>query len=271
VRTAWIPLIPLIPPILLAVLSGARLLDAQQPTRPTVVRVHVADSTHAAVQGADVVLTVAGSAAVRTRTDSAGLAALRVSAPWAGRLLVRKLGFDSVMTDVSRSAADTIRPIEIVLRRIAERLGPVVVRDRSLPLARQPYVGAAEIAASSRSMLSLADVVGKLRPDIAYQSRKCLSSPALGPMTRGSIPRGRLVGTPKGVEVYVNGRHVPAEWDPWDMIHAEHIEEVRYVNCFDRSIPDLKALPWPAVYVVLKPGVDWNLSRGSFVVASPRD
>jgi hypothetical protein len=49
-------------------------------------------------------------------------------------------------------------------------------------------------------------------------------------------------------------------------IRAEHIAEIRLVNCWDTSLPGVGANN--ALYVVLKLGVDWDWKRGSFVVDS---
>ncbi len=44
-------------------------------------------------------------------------------------------------------------------------------------------------------------------------------------------------------------------------IRAGDIAEIRYVNCWDTSMPGLGTNN--AVYVVLKPGLDWDWQRGS--------
>ena len=49
-------------------------------------------------------------------------------------------------------------------------------------------------------------------------------------------------------------------------IRAEHIAQIRLVNCWDTSLPGVGANN--ALYVVLKQGVDWDWKRGSFVAAS---
>jgi hypothetical protein len=252
----------------LALLFAVRL-GAQGGPPGVRVRVHVSDTARAPVAGAEATLERASATAIRARTDSAGEARL-VAPPDTGyQLVVRKLGYDQVVTPISLRTADTVWTVEVVLPPLALRLAPIVVKDRNLPRARQPYLDASEIAASSRSLLSLADVIGKLRFQIDYASHKCLPLPRQGVFVRGFIPRARGERVPQAV-VYVNGRQFPREWDPWDMIHAEHIQELLYVNCFDGSIPGLPKLSWPAVYVVLKPGYDWDAKQGSYKVESPQ-
>lgn len=254
-------------PAATALLFAAAQLSAQSGQQGVRVRVRVSDTARAPVADADATLERGGAPAIHARTDAAGEARL-VAPPDSGyRLIVRKLGYDQVATPLSLRAADSVWTVEVILPPLALWLAPVVVKDRNLPRARQPYIDSTEIASSNRSILSLADVLGKLRFQVDYQSRKCLSPPQLGFMTRGLIPRARDEKVPPGV-VYVNGRQFPREFDPWDMIHAEHIQELLYVNCFDGSIPGLPKLSWPAVYVVLKPGYDWDEKQGSFKVDS---
>jgi hypothetical protein len=42
------------------------------------------------------------------------------------------------------------------------------------------------------------------------------------------------------------------------------------VTCNDGSVAGLPKLPWPAVYVVLKPGYAWDANAGSHL-AGPDD
>lgn len=233
---------------------------------PGTVHVHVTDTVRVPLGGADVTLGRGDSVIARARTDSVGDATLRVPAA-AYELQVRRVGFDHADQSIDLRAVGPILHVEVELTPLAQRIGPVVISDSRLPLDKRPYIDAAEIAASSRAILSLDDVIGKLRPNVDYQSARCLPLPRSGPIDPPLIPRAALVRTPKAV-VYVNGRRAPREWNPWDSIHAEHIQEVQYVNCLDGSIPGLPKLPWPAVYVVLKPGYDWDADRGSYAVDS---
>ena len=234
---------------------------------PGTLRVHVTDSLSTPIAGADATLNHGDSVIARARTDTAGVATLRAPAPASYELQVRRVGFDHVDQSIDLSPSGPLTLVEVELTPLAQRIGPVVISDSRLPLDKRPYIDAAEIAASSRAILSLDDVIGKLRPNVDYQSARCLPLPRSGPIDPPLIPRAALVRTPKAV-VYVNGRRAPREWNPWDSIHAEHIQEVQYVNCLDGSIPGLPKLPWPAVYVVLKPGYDWDADRGSYAVDS---
>ncbi len=46
-------------------------------------------------------------------------------------------------------------------------------------------------------------------------------------------------------------------------MRAEHVDVIRLVNCWDTSMPGVGSKN--ALYVSLKPGIDWDWRRGSFV------
>lgn len=248
-------------------LVAAVLPPLHAQAAPGTLRVHVTDSLRAPIAGADATLSRGDSMIARARTDSAGDATLHAPAPASYDLHVRRVGFDRADQSIDLRPSGPLTLVEVELTRLVQRIGPVVIADSRLSLDKRPYIDAAEIAASNRAVLSLDDVIGKLRPNVAYQSARCLPLPPSGPIDSPLIPRGFSV-RPLQAVVYVNGRRVPREWNPWDSIHAEHIQEVQYVNCLDGSIPGLPKLPWPAVYVVLKPGYDWDPDQGSYAVDS---
>ena len=254
--------------LMAALVAGVPLGHVEAQTgRRVVVRV-VSDST-AGVADADIVVFAPTSLSIgQGRTDSLGRVSIALPREMSGEATVtaRKVGFAAASRTIPLSTTDSVF-VELRLAHVAYALPTVTVDASSLRLERRPYIDAAEIAADKRSILSLADVVNKLRWDIAFQDKKCLARSRTGPVSRGPIPatrRGQLRGDELRMEVYVNGRWIPPEWDPGHLIHSEHIAEVRYVDCFDKSIPDLPQLPWGALYVTLKPGIDWDLKRGSF-------
>jgi hypothetical protein len=246
---------------LLAAVMWPRRADAQTGSR---VVVRVLSDSNVAIGDADVIVFTSTSRLIgQGRTDSAGRASLVLPQALSGDGVVtaRKVGFAAASRNVRLSMNDSVF-VELRLARAARALPAVTVDASPLRLERRPFIDAAEIASDRRSILSLADVVKKLRWDVDFKSRKCLPRGAMGPLTEGPIPATR--NDLLRMEVYVNGRWIPPEWDPGHLIHSEHIAEARYVDCFDQSIPGLPQLPWGALYVTLKPGIDWDLKRGSF-------
>jgi hypothetical protein len=236
-------------------------LGGQAPRRQIVVR--VTESAGVPVLAAQILAYDARSAAVTTsRTDSAGYGRLEVPIGADSiTLTARKVGYDAVSRTVSVRPADLLL-IELSLSRAPTELPKVAIEAARLRRERQPFIDAAEIAADKRSILSLSDVIKKLRWGITYQAHKCLPPRPSGAFTPGPIPATSFDVINE--EVYVNGRWIPWEWDPGHLIHSEHIAEIRYVNCFDKSIEGLPQQPWPALYISLKPGISWDLKRGSY-------
>jgi hypothetical protein len=47
------------------------------------------------------------------------------------------------------------------------------------------------------------------------------------------------------------------------MINPEHIAEVRYLDCWDTSVPGIGGQR--ALFITLKPGISFDRKRGSYV------
>jgi hypothetical protein len=251
---------------LVASLLAPGAVCGQQP-RPALVRVHVTDSSRVALGDVDlVVIRDKTEPVLFGRTGADGRFTFSFEPESASyEMAVRRVGYLQTSRRLQVSAGDTV-VLEIPLARLPRALDTIRVTEKPLPLVRRPFVGAAEIAADKRSILSLGDVLGALRPEIAFQSFKCVSSASRGVrVVPGDIPRShRNTKPPYAARVYINGKWFPPEFDPFNSIHAEHIEEVRYVNCLDNSIPGLPERAWASVYVVLKPGILWDYKRGSY-------
>jgi hypothetical protein len=265
--TNWRRTSPAVLSAALLALAGAPHSGGAQAARPAIVRVHVTDSSRVALGEVDlVVIKDKTDPVLFGRTGSDGRFAFAFEPESASyQLALRRVGYVQTSRRLAVSPGDTL-VLEIPLARLPKSLDTIRVTEKELPLAKRPFVEATEIARDKRSILSLGDVLGALRPDVAYQSYKCVSSATRGVMvTPGPIPRSRRpTQPPRGARVYINGKWFPPEFDPFNSIHAEHIAEVRYVNCLDNSIPGLPARAWASVYVVLKPGILWDFKRGSY-------
>lgn len=249
------------------------------------VRVHISDTAAAPLSGVDLVVVKNGREPVLLgQTDTSGRYTFRFEPDSARyRLTVRKLGYVQTVRLLPVAPRETLL-VELSLARLPRALDTIKVAAEKLPLAKQPFIGADEIEKDTRMIVDLRDVVGKLRPDIGYQSYRCVangngrSAPVVPPLSRGgsSASGGRGGSRGRGgvsatagprppvppARIYVNGVWAFAG-DPWASIHAEHIAEIRYVNCNDTSIPGLPERPWPSIYVVLKPGYIWDIKWGS--------
>lgn len=253
-----------------ALLFAGATAVARAQNRPLVIRVRVTDSSRTALSGAEVTVIRDGAGLVQFgRTDAGGRITFSIQmADGSYRVSARQIGYSQASSQPLSGIADTISLNLTLVRLPPALLDTFRVAERPLPLAKQPFVGADEIARDTRSVLSLRDVVLKERPDIDYQAYRCMRVAPRGFVNHGTIPRSRVrrstgVPDPPSVRVYVNGVWIQPEDDPWNSIHAEHIAELRFVNCNDRSIPGLPPSPFASIYVVLKRGIGWDNKDGT--------
>jgi hypothetical protein len=161
------------------------------------------------------------------------------------------------------------------------RLPPSLLDPITIEATRSNYVlGAAEIAASRRPVRDAFEVLQKLRPSMLYDRDRCKAEVVENVWVNGrrvlfmakNVPilgarGGRTVG---GVQISTAGggsrSEPPAVDSVLASIQAEHLLEIRLVNCWDNSIPGVGGKN--ALYVALRPGVDWDWKRGSFVADS---
>lgn len=106
-------------------------------------------------------------------------------------------------------------------------------------LRRHCYIGADDIAASDRPLQAAIDVVEKLRPNMIWGMA--------GPPTA----HGNGAGCPKLSSVLM-------------AIKPEHIDEMTYNDCFERSVKVNRGAN--ALFIVLKKGIAYSESYGSYVV-----
>ena len=235
------------------------------------VRVHVADTANAPLKNVDLAVVRNGRDVVLFgQTDAAGRYTFRFE-PDTGRyrLTARALGYVTTARLLPVAARETLT-VEFAMAKLPPALDTIKVSTTPLPLARQPFIGADEIAKDTRMVVNLRDVIGKLRPDIGYQSYKCVANGS-GRSAQGLIQGrgGRSTRAParRGPPIPPARVYVDGVWafdgNPWENIQADHIAEIRYVNCLDNSIPGLPERAWPSIYVVLKPGYIWDIKWGS--------
>jgi len=170
-----------------------------------------------------------------------------------------------------------VSALNVVLEQLSVSLD--TVRTEADRLASKNYLlNGRDITQSSRPIYDAFDAVRKLRPNMlgdrgrlcphvsnvwingrrvfwnaALLTRRVYTDPAPGSRSV-SPPRSRVSAGPDADSVLRT-------------IKAEHIDEIRYVNCWDTSMPQLGTND--ALFITLKPGIDWNWKLGSFAVESP--
>jgi hypothetical protein len=250
-----------------------------QRSADVVLRVRVTDVSRSPLADVDLALIKNDTEAVMLgRTNPAGRFAFPFRPESAGyTLAARKVGYVQMVWPLARALKDTVA-VDLSLVRATSVQDTIRAIQERLPLAKQPYLGADEIARDTRGIYSLGEVLKKLRPDINYQGVPCVTKPkGTGPAQATRLGgNGRPIGpvrsadpaTPAALRIYVNGMWIPDDFHPLIEIHAEHIAELRYVPCLVDAVPGLPPTSWPSIYIVLKPGAGWDLKHGSHIVDS---
>ncbi len=238
------------------------------------------------VNGATVIVQRAGVGALYIgTTDDLGAYTVRFAADSGQYAVVaRKIGLIPVTTPV-RVVSGVIDSIIVTLQSSTVALDTVrVVADA----ARQGayLLRASNIASSSRTVYDAFDAMSKLQPDmLGDRGRNCqtaqnlwingtrvfflhhavsavrVTQPSLAAPGTNAAQTGRIA--PRAA----SGSAAPTIKDYLRSVKSEDIAEIRYVNCWDTSMPDVGTND--AIYITLKPGVSWDLKNGSHPSAIP--
>jgi hypothetical protein len=183
-------------------------------------------------------------------------------------LVVRKLGFARVARPRPVTAS-VIVPVTIVLERSAEADLPTV---RVETRGRNYRVTASDVVDRGRTFVDAYDLLRKYRPEKLGDKARCPSEPTRNVWVNGRRVWWTLNPTPATATQSADGRVRvigSARAGPiadvlesvLRTIKVEHITEIRYVNCWDTSLPEIGTNN--AVFIDLKPGVAWDWKNGS--------
>lgn len=208
------------------------------------------------------------------RTNDSGLHVFKaILQPGAYMLLARRPGFSAGEARFDVGESDSVSVTVRLTASAATDLAPVVVEAR-----RSNYVlTRADMIASGRQIRDAFEALRKLKPSMLYDKDRCRAEVVDNVWINGrrvlfmakqvsafGTGASRTVGA---MRVTTTGRGARSEPPAVDSvlasIRAEHVEEIRLVNCWDTSLPGMGANN--ALYVALKPGIDWDWKRGSFV------
>jgi hypothetical protein len=255
------------------------VLPCATKAQETVVRVRVVDSAGTPIANAEVSAlhglntVVAGGA-----TDSAGRRTFNI--PRDGgeyQVVARRIGYqrgDQFFT----ASRDTIS-IRIAIRATPRALPAVQITAQEDIKRRAYHVDADDIADSRRPILDGLDVLSKLRPDIIYSripgcaaryvwvNGRRITYPPIDPalaikqrLRRQGASVLKHIGPTGMATVNLTIQSVMAS------IHPEHIAEVNFADCNDKTVESVKGSS--AVFVSLKPGIAFEPGIGSYVAAT---
>lgn len=264
-------------PVLIAALLTGRRGESQSTGIEKRVAIHVAvvgtdgsalPEVNVAVSRAQIGALLAG------RTNDSGVHVFRaLLPPGAYTLLARRPGFLPGEARFDAGASDSVFVNIRLAASPAAELAPVVVEGR-----RSNYVlTRSDMIASGRQIRDAFEALRKLKPSMLYDKDRCRAEvvdnvwingrrvlfmakqvPAFGTRTARSVGAMRVTTNGGG-----SRSEPPAVDSVLASIRAEHVDEIRLVNCWDTSLPGMGANN--ALYVALKPGIDWDWKRGSFV------
>ena len=256
--------------------AGAESVAGAQASPPTVVRVVAMDSSGAPVRAAELTITRGlRDVVARGTTDSLGAAVLLVPALKDSadlQVTMRKIGYSRADRFFSSAPHDSTF-VGLMVPLPFTALAPVKVSAEADPKWKSYHLDADDITKSDIPFIDAWDVVKRLRPDMLT--------------SRGGCDTGIQ-------EVWVNGKRIRLPLLPIGMaasrarvgvpprarfsyipvtvlseIAPEHIETMTYHDCFDTSMGAVGSVN--ALFVVLKPGVEYVQDVGSFVVETTSD
>jgi hypothetical protein len=259
-----------------ALFSGRRGASQSVPAEKRItIHVGVVGSDGSALRDVNVAVSREKIGALLSgRTNDAGLHVFKTSLqPGAYTLLARRPGFLPGEARFDVGNADSISVVVRLTASPAAELAPVVVEAR-----RSNYVlTRSDMLASGRQIRDAFEALRKLRPSMLYDKDRCRAEvvdnvwingrrvlfmakqvPVFGASTFRSVGAMRVTTSGGG-----SRSEPPAVDSVLASIRAEHVEEIRLVNCWDTSLPGMGSNN--ALYVALKQGIDWDWKRGSFV------
>jgi len=267
-----------------------------QSGRSLQVTVRVLDEV-GIVAGADVSVVVGlNDARVSGVTDEHGGLTVRMPAANADaeyQVVVRKIGYERA-DRFFRAKGDTMS-FDVVIHRVQE-LTPVVVTAEQDLKRKSYHIGEEEIANSTATLIDATDILAKLRPDMIC-GRSCRPMASIAATTQTAVRKcpGLAFSQPTTcpvdntppsytTNIWVNGRRIRiavpdamalarqhgvlaglsiASMGVLSEIKPEHIAEMTYLDEWDTSVDKLGAQG--GLFIVLKPGIDYQEGKGSFV------
>ena len=260
-------------------LSLMLALPCMAAAQETVVRVRVVDTTGSPMVNADVAaLRGLNTAVAGGSTDSAGRRTFNI--PRDGgeyQVVARRIGFQRGEQFFTASR-DTVS-VRIVIRATPRALPAVQVTAQEDIKRRAYHLDADQIAGSTRPIIDGLDVLSKLMPDVVFSrvpgcvaryvwvnGRRIIYPPINQALAVTQSMRRRAayplkhIGQTGMATVNLTIQSVMAS------IHPEHIAEVNFADCNDKTVEAVKANS--AIFVTLKPGIGFEPGIGSYVVAS---
>jgi hypothetical protein len=253
----------------LAVFAFTTAAGAQSLPR-AFVAVTARDSTGVPITSAEITLTRGLKDVIGTsRTDSAGRALLSVEVKDSTdfQITMRKIGYQRGSRFFGVGPYDTAKVTVVVAPPRPATLAPVTITAQQDLLRKSYYLDADDIENSKFPLDNGWEVVKRLRPDMLTSRGGCETG-AMEAWVNGKrmrlplYPTGMAAARARvGAPPRARFGYVPVSI--LSEIAPEHIQEITYHDCFDTSMAAVGNNN--AIFVVLKPGVVYQMNVGSFV------
>ncbi len=285
---------------LVAVAAHHAAAQGAPQTRTTVIRVRASDTTNRPIARADLSVLTGMTTILTASTDDRGQRIIRIARDSRDyNLVVRSIGYERADRFFTATGNDTLE-FDITMHRVVAKLATVEVSAEARGREHDYNIGADEIAKSARYIGDGNDIIDKLRPMMRTSRAPMLCNyaswaeplPALANIwvngkqvpifknyqtsavtsTKGSMKttsnapdENSLAGDLRfGADSATMNKTV---FEVLHSIKPEHVAEIHYNDCLDHSNadPDMHS----ALFIVLKPGIEYSFQRGSFVSPPP--
>jgi len=265
-------------PFRLAVLTLAgftTVASAQTRKLPhAFVQITAKDSTGAVIPSAEIVVTRGLKEVVAqgaTNDQGKGLVSFEVKDSSDFQVTMRKIGYLRSDRFFAVGPYDTARVTIVVARPKSRELAPVVVTADADPKWKSYHLDADDIDRATMPLDNGWEVIKRLRPDMLTSRGGCATG-AQNVWVNGKrirlplMPTGMVAARARvGVPARARFSYVPVS--VLSEIAPEHIQEIMYHDCFDHSMAAVGNND--AIFITLKPGVDYQVNVGSFVAEPP--
>ena len=237
------------------------------------IRVTARDSSGSPVQSADLTVTRGlRDVVARGTTDDAGqsLLSVEVKDSTEFQLAMRKIGYARGDRVFAVGPRDTVR-VTITVARPTAQLATVRVTAEADLKRKSYHLDADDIEKADMPLDNGWEIVKRLRPDMLTSRGGCATGVqevwVNGKRMRlPLLPTGMVLARAR-VGVPPRARFSAAAVSIMSEILPEHIQEINYHDCFDHSMAAVGNND--AIFVVLKPGVTYQMNVGTFVLDEP--
>jgi hypothetical protein len=255
----------------MALLAIAGAAAAAQSTSHAMVRVTARDSSGAPVPGAELTVTRGvHDILAHGTTDDGGHAVIPVELKETEDLNVtmRKIGYrrgDRFFEVTPTGTADILLTVG---RQQSTDLAPVTVTAKRDAKRASYFLSADDIENANLPVDNAWELIKRLRPDMLTSRGGCSTGArevwVNGKRIRLPLPPTGMAAARARVGVPARARFSYVPVSVMSDIAPEHVQEISYHDCFDTSMAAVGSTD--AVFIVLKPGVDYKQDVGSFVI-----